>query len=67
MNHTAKVRFKEKFKSSEYKFNKEPIPKNESKKEAGKRCIDIKSAKQYCPKRWTAVQKWMGESRKVCF
>ena len=57
MNHTAKVRFKEKFKSSEYKFNKEPIPKNESKKEAGKRCIDIKSAKQYYPKRWTAVQK----------
>ena len=30
-------------------------------------CTDIKSAKQYCPKRWAAVQKWMAESRKVGF
>ena len=67
VNHAAKELFENKLKSSVYKFNKEPIPKNESKKKAGKICTDIKSAKQYCRKRWAAVQKWMAESRKVGF
>ena len=64
-NDTAVAEFKKKLNSSESYFNPEPIPKNESDKEAHKKCGDIEGAKKYCPKRWAALELWMAESRKV--
>ena len=61
------MKFKEKLNSSENYFNPEPIPKNESDKEAQRKCSDIEGAKKYCPKRWAALELWMAESRKVSF
>ena len=62
---TAVAMFRKKLNSSESYFNPEPIPKNESDKEAHKKCSDIEGAKKYCPKRWAALELWMAESRKV--
>ena len=64
-NDTAVVKFREKLNSSESYFNAEPIPKNESDKEAHRKCSDIEGAKKYCLKRWAAMQLWFAESRKV--
>ena len=64
-NQTAITKFRAKLNSSESYFNAEPIPKNESDKEAHKKCSDIEGAKKYCPKRWAAFELWMAESRKV--
>ena len=64
-NDTAVAMFRKKLNSSESYFNSEPIPKNESDKEAHKKCSDIDGAKKYCPKRWAALELWMAESRKV--
>ena len=62
---TAVAMFRKKLNSSESYFNPEPIPKNESDKEAHKKCSDIDGARKYCPKRWAALELWMAESRKV--
>ena len=64
-NQTAIAKFRAKLNSSESYFNAEPIPKNESDKEAHKKCSDIEGAKKYCPKRWAAFELWMAESRKA--
>ena len=64
-NQTAIMKFREKLNSSESYFNPEPIPKNESDKEAHRKCSDIEGAKKYCPKRWAALQLWFAESRKA--
>ena len=64
---TAVTEFRQKLNSSESYFNPEPIPKNESDKEAHRKCSDIEGAKKYCPKRWAALELWMAESRKVGF
>ena len=64
-NQTAITKFRAKLNSSESYFNAEPIPKNESYKEAHKKCSDIEGAKKYCPKRWAAFELWLAESRKV--
>ena len=53
--------------SSNFNFNPEPIPSSESDEDAHRKCSDIEGAKKHCPKRWTAVQLWLAESRKVGF
>ena len=64
---TAKTKFRAILNSSESYFNAEPIPKNESDKEAHRKCSHIEGAKKYCPKRWAAIQLWFAESRKAGF
>lgn len=64
-NETAVTKFRAKLNSSESYFNAEPFPKNESDKDAHKKCSDIEGAKKYCPKRWAALELWMAESRKA--
>ena len=64
-NDTAVMKFRQKLNSSESYFNPQPIPKNESDKEAHIKCSDIEGAKKYCPTRWAALQRWFAESRKV--
>ncbi|KAJ7385376.1 hypothetical protein OS493_016456 [Desmophyllum pertusum] len=64
-NDTAIAQFRDILNSSASYFNAEPIPKNESDKDAHRKCSDIEGAKKYCPKRWAAFQLWMAESRKV--
>jgi len=64
-NDTAVTKFREKLNSSDSYFNAAPIPKNESDKEAHRKCSDIDGAKKYCPTRWAAIQLWFSESRKV--
>ncbi|XP_068693503.1 uncharacterized protein [Montipora foliosa] len=61
----AVIKFRERLNSSESYFNSAPIPKNESDKEAHRKCSDIEGAKKYCPTRWAAMQLWFAESRKV--
>ena len=64
-NQTAITKFRDKLNSSSSYFNAEPIPKNESDKEAHKKCSDIEGAKKHCPKRWAAIQLWFEEARKA--
>ena len=64
-NDTAVMKFRQKLNSSESYFNPQPIPKNESDKEAHIKCSDIEGAKKYCPTRWAALERWFAESRKV--
>lgn len=61
------TKFRERLNSSEFYFNSEQFPKNESDKEAYRKCSDIEGAKKYCPKRWAALQLWFAEVRKVSF
>ena len=57
--------FRQKLNSTESFFNDAPIPKNESDKDAHKKCSNLKDAEKYCPKRWAAMQLWFKEARKV--
>lgn len=57
--------FRQKLNSTESFFNDAPIPKNESDKEAHKRCSNLTGAEKYCPKRWEAMQLWFKEARRV--
>ena len=57
--------FRKMLNSTESFFNDAPIPKNESNKEAHKKCSNLKGAERYCPKRWAAMQLWFKEARKV--
>lgn len=66
-NQTAVKKLREILNSSEIYFNSEPIPKNESDKEAHRKCSDTEGAKKYCPKRWAAIQLWFAQARKVSF
>ena len=65
-NPTEAIRvFRRKLNSTESFFNDAPIPKNESGKEAHKKCSNLKGAEKYCPKRWAAMQLWFKEARTV--
>lgn len=64
-NQTAVKKLREILNSSEIYFNSEPIPKNESDKEAHRKCSDTEGAKKYCPKRWAAIQLWFAQARTV--
>ena len=57
--------FRQKLNSTESFFNDAPIPKNESNKEAHRRCSNFTGAEKYCPKRWAAMQLWFREARRV--
>lgn len=57
--------FRRKLNSTKSFFNDAPIPKNESGKEAHKKCSNLKGAEKYCPKRWAAMQSWFKEARTV--
>ena len=57
--------FRQKINSTDSFFNDAPIPKNESNKEAHKRCSNLTGAEKYCPKRWAAMQLWFREARRV--
>ena len=57
--------FRQKLNSTDSFFNDAPIPKNESNKEAHKRCSNLTGAEKYCPKRWAAMQLWFREARRV--
>lgn len=46
-------------------FNDEPFPKNESDKIAHAKCSYIEGAREFCPKRWEAAQKWWSAARMV--
>lgn len=46
-------------------YNKEPLPANESNQLAFERCSTIEGAKEFCPKRWEALQNWFKASREV--
>lgn len=57
--------FRKKLNSSESFFNDEPIPKNESDKNAHVKCSTPAGAEKYCPTRWKALMRWFKESRRV--
>ena len=55
--------------SSVYKFNVDPFPEVESNGTAYEKCVNEKTAKLHCPKRWQALQKYWDHARMVgiCF
>ena len=59
--------FRQKLNSTESFFNDAPIPKNESNKEAHKKCSSLQGAEKHCPTRWAAMQLWFKEARRVSF
>lgn len=64
-NHTAKVKFLKMMNSSEMFFNNGSIPPHESDKDAFKLCSSAEKAKEHCPQRWQAIQRWFTETREV--
>ncbi|KXJ22654.1 hypothetical protein AC249_AIPGENE26565 [Exaiptasia diaphana] len=54
----AVTEFKKKLEDQSMFFNDKPIPLNESNKEAWEKCIDMASAKKYCPTRHASMLKW---------
>ena len=61
----AVEKFREKLNSSASFFNDQPIPLNESDKNAHKKCSSPADAERYCPVRWKALMLWFKESRRV--
>ena len=59
--------FRQKLNSTESFFNDAAIPKNESNKEAHKKCSSLQGAEKHCPTRWAAMQLWFKEARRVSF
>ena len=59
--------FRQKLNSTESFFNDASIPKNESNKEAHKKCSSLQGAEKHCPTRWAAMQLWFKEARRVSF
>lgn len=59
--------FRKKLNSTESFFNDASIPKNESNKEAHKKCSSLQGAEKHCPTRWAAMQLWFKEARRVSF
>lgn len=64
-NATAKQQFIIRLNQSDMFFVDEPIPQNESDKNAHNLCSNLKDAEKYCPKRWAAMQRWFSEAQKV--
>jgi len=64
-NHTAKVEFLKMMNSSEMFFSNGSIPAHESDKNAFKLCSSAEKAKEHCPQRWLAIQRWFTETREV--
>ena len=64
-NHAAKVEFLKMMNSSEMFFSNGSIPPRESGKDAFKLCSSAEKAKQHCPQRWQAIQRWFTETREV--
>ena len=64
-NHTAKVEFLKMMNSSEMFFSNGSIPPHESDKDAFKLCSSAEKAKEHCPHRWGAIQRWFTETREV--
>lgn len=64
-NHTAKVEFLKMMNSSEMFFSNGSIPGHESDKNAFKLCSSAEKAKEHCPQRWLAIQRWFTETREV--
>lgn len=58
-NNTAITDFKAVLRHSNMSFNSKPFPANESGNDAHIKCYDDKSAQEYCPERWKALQKWI--------
>ncbi|KAK3717889.1 hypothetical protein QZH41_014886 [Actinostola sp. cb2023] len=54
----AVVEFKMKLEDQSMFFNDKPIPDNESNKDAFMKCLDMASAKIYCPARYASMLKW---------
>ncbi|KXJ22656.1 uncharacterized protein LOC110252020 [Exaiptasia diaphana] len=54
----AVVEFKKKLEDQSMFFNDKPIPLNESNNEAFEKCVDMASAKIYCPARYASMLKW---------
>ena len=46
-------------------YNDAPFPEIESNSTAHKRCIDLKSARKYCPERYRSLQKWIESSQQA--
>lgn len=59
--------FRQKLNSTDSFFNDASIPKNESNKEAHKKCSSLQGAEKHCPTRWAAMQLWFKEARRVSF
>ena len=45
--------------------NDQKFPENESNAKAYKTCVDIDSAKKYCPVRYKFLKKWMASCREI--
>lgn len=61
----AKQYLIQKLSKPEMYYNDQPIPKNESDKNAHNNCVSIETAKKYCPVRWRAMSKWFSNARQV--
>lgn len=64
-NQAAKVEFLKMMNSSEMFFSNGSIPPHESDKDAFKLCSSAEKAKEHCPHRWEAIQRWFTETREV--
>jgi hypothetical protein len=45
--------------------NEETFPVNESNALAFKTCVDVESAKKFCPVRYAALKKWIAACREI--
>ena len=59
--------FKTNITSQDMYFNKNPLPANETGKQAYKLCNSVEGAIKFCPKRWETLQKWFKASREVIY
>lgn len=59
--------FKTNITSQDMYFNKDPLPTNETGKQAFKLCNSVEGAMRFCPKRWETLQKWFKASREVIY
>lgn len=64
-NNTAKEEFVKMTNHSDMFFNDQPIPAHESGSTAFRLCSSVEGARQNCPHRWRAIQRWFTETREV--
>lgn len=63
-NETAAVKsFRQLIDSPTMYFNEAPFPKNESDERAHRKCKNEKDAREFCPVRYAALQRWFEFSR----
>ncbi|PFX31789.1 uncharacterized protein LOC111321704 [Stylophora pistillata] len=62
---TVVEEFKKRITAQDMFYNQEPLPANESNQLAFERCSTIEGAKEFCPKRWEALQNWFKASREA--